>query len=154
MVTLLAPDYPAVSYISNFMRQADRDEIYNVIGHANPWLLARAAIDACGMGHGVVAHVRGVPVAILGYHHLRPGVGVAFAFATDAFPRAALSLTRYALRVMRPMLRAQGYHRLECQSRYGHDAAHRWLEMMGFRCEGVLRKYGSDGSDYLQFGAT
>ena len=154
MVSLLAPDETSLAFIAVNMRQSDRDEIYNAIGHNNPFLLARAALDASRVGSAVVACSGGQPVAVMGHSPLRPGVSTAFAFSTAAFPRVALSLTRYALRVMRPDLIAGGCHRLECQSRIDHVSAHRWLEAMGFQREGILHKFGSDGSDYLMYGAT
>lgn len=135
------------------MRQADRDEIYNVIGHNNPWLFAAAVLDASGMGRGVVAAVGHVPVACMGYQPRHPGVCEVFAFGTNAFDRVALSLTKHALRVMKPAMLDAGFHRAQCLSRHDHVTAHRWLEHMGFKREGVLSQYGSDGSDYIQFGA-
>jgi hypothetical protein len=154
VVTLLAPDFASLAYIAVNMRQADRDEIYNVVGHNNPFLLAQQALDASRMGQAVVAHGRsGRPVACLGFMVNRPGVSQAFAFSTDHFQDVALTLTRYALRVMKPALIASGFHRIECESRADHTDAHRWLKRLGFEAEGVLRQFGSDGSDYIKFGA-
>jgi RimJ/RimL family protein N-acetyltransferase len=152
-VELVAPDFASLAYIAVNMRQADRHEIYNVTGHNNPFILAQQTLDATRMGSGVVAADGGRPVAVLGFAPLRPGVCTAFAYGTDAFDRVALSLTRHALKVMKPALIASGFHRLECESRADHVQAHRWLEHLGFRREGTLRQFGSDRSDYLKFAA-
>jgi RimJ/RimL family protein N-acetyltransferase len=153
MVALLAPDFASLAYIAFNMRQADRDEIYNIVGHNNPVILAQQALDASKVGSASVASRQGRPIAVCGFVPLRPGVSTAFAFATDAFPGVALALTRHALRVMKPALLHAGFHRLQCESRADHHDAHRWLETLGFRREGVLRQFGSDGSDYIQFSA-
>lgn len=155
MVALLAPDFASLAFIAVNMRQSDKDEIYNVIGHNNPFLLAQQTLNASRMGQAVVAHGRdGQPIACMGFMARHPGVCQAYAYGTDGFQSAALALTRYALRVMKPALIASGFHRLQCESRADHHDAHRWLETLGFRREGILKQYGSDGSDYILFGAT
>lgn len=155
MICLSPPDFASLAFIAYNMRQADKDEIYNVLGHNNPFILAQQTLDASRMGQAVVAHGRsGRPVACMGFMVRHPGVCQAFAFGTDHFQSAALTLTRYALRVMKPALLASGFHRLQCESRIDHHDAHRWLRSLGFQSEGILRQFGSDGSDYIQFGAT
>lgn len=151
---LSPPTEAALAFIACNMRQADRDEVYNVIGHNNPFILARQTLDAIGVGTGVCAYHEGQPAAVLGACTSHPGVCMAFAYGTSHFPHVALSLTRYAIKVMRPWLLAQGFHRLECKSRFDHVHAHQWLGLFGFVNEGRLKAYGSDGSDYFQFGAT
>lgn len=136
------------------MRPADAAEIYAVCGHSNPFLLARQTLDATRMGSGVVALLTGQPVAIVGTQPVHPGVCEAFAYGTSRFPRIALSLTRYVLSVIKPALIEAGFHRLQCKSQSTHTDAHRWLERLGFKAEGTLKHYGSDGSDFIQFGAT
>lgn len=154
MVSILAPDFASLSYIAVNMRQADKDEIYNVCGHNNPFILAQQTLEAARMGSAVVAVLHQRPVAVMGFVARHPGVCTAYAYATSDFPRVALSLTKYALRVMKPALLASGFHRLECESRHDHHNAHRWLESMGFRREGILKQYGTDRSDYIKFAAT
>ena len=154
MVALLTPDFASLAYIATNMRQADRDEIYNVIGHNNPFLLAQQTLDASRMGSAVVAAACGRPVAVMGFMVRHAGVTTAYAYSTSDFPRVALTLTRYALKVMKPALLASGFHRLQAESRIDHTDAHLWLERLGFRREGILKQFGSDGSDYIMFGAT
>ena len=136
------------------MRQADQDEIYNVLGHNNPFLLARQVLEALSFGSAVVAFHRGQPAGLMGFAPIRLNVATAIAFGTDQFKLVAHALTRHALRVMKPALLAAGFHRLECESRHDHVEAHRWLEFLGFKREGLLRKHGCDGSDYIKYAAT
>jgi len=154
MASLVAPTLANLAFIACNMRQADRSEIYNVIGHNNPFILAGQTLDATGMGVGCVAYAGSLPVGVIGACGVHPGVCCAFAYGTDDFPRVALSLTRYALTVIRPWLKDQGFHRLECKSRFDHVHAHRWLRLFGMANEGTLTGYGSDGSDYFQFGVS
>jgi len=151
MVTLLAPDFASLAYIASNMRQADRDEIYNVIGHNNPYLLAQQTLDASRMGSAVVAARNSRPVAVMGFVVIHPGVGTMYAYATRDFYRVALTLTKYAIRVMRPAMMASGLHRVQCQSRFDHHSAHGWLELLGFKRETVLRQFGADRSNYIQY---
>ncbi|MGH6883264.1 MAG: hypothetical protein ACREFM_20245, partial [Hypericibacter sp.] len=42
----------------------------------------------------------------------------------------------------------------EVRSAIDHDLSHRWLEHLGFRCEGIARDYGSEGLDFVTYAAT
>jgi len=151
MVTLDAPDYPSLAHICASLRPADREEIYGVLDHDSPDILARQVLDCCRMGRGVIARSDGEPVAFLGYAVRHPTLGEAFAGGTEKFPMAAMTLTRYALKVMKPELLQAGIRRLQCQSLATHVEAHRWLGWLGFRRECLLREYGRGGKDYWQF---
>jgi hypothetical protein len=105
------------------------------------------------MGRGIVARYEGEPVAFLGCVFRHPGLCEAFAGGTEKFPMVAMTLTRYALRVMKPELIAAGVRRIQCQSLATHVDAHRWLERLGFRREAVLRCYGRGSKDYYMFAA-
>ncbi len=153
MVTLMEPTFEALIHICHHMRADDEREVFNAIGHRNRTMLARQTLDAGRMGSAVIAGIDGRPTAVMGTFPIRTGVCSAFCYSTDGFGSVALTLTRYALRVLRPALIESGYHRLQCESRVDHVEAHRWLERMGFQREGVLRKFGSDGSDYYQYAA-
>jgi len=141
----------AVEYVCLNMREDDAREVYGLRGHTNPFLLAREAIAAASLGKASVACWRGIPAAVIGVSPNWPGVWEAWAWGTDDFQRVALSLTRYALTVLKPYVLDHGAHRLQCASRIDHRPAHSWLRAMGARDEGVLRGYGRDGASYVQF---
>lgn len=148
---LLEPTLSDLEYICLNLRQADKDEIYGVLPHDNPFLLARQTMDIAGAGGFVtVAHARR-PVSVLGFHEQHPGVLNVFAYATDEFHLVAYGLTRFALKDLKSAMLASGAHRAQCDSRYDHYQAHRWLECFGFTAEGQLKAYGKDASDYIRF---
>jgi len=41
--------------------------------------------------------------------------------------------------------------RIEATVIAGFEPGCRWMKLLGFEFEGVMRKYGSDGSDYLRY---
>ena len=133
------------------MREKDKAEIYNLRSHNNPLALAGEVCGAASMGKAAIADIAGHPVALIGITPLWPGVWTAWAFGTDDFDRVALSLTRYAIKTLKPLLASRGAHRLQCESRADHIKAHHWLTAMGAKPESVLKRYGRDGSDYIMF---
>jgi hypothetical protein len=44
-----------------------------------------------------------------------------------------------------------GVHRVEASTAVGWLPGRRWLEMLGFECEGVMRAYGPDRRDFFRF---
>lgn len=148
---LKEPTLSDIEYICLNLRQADRDEIYGVLPHDNPFLLARQTMDIAGTGGFVtVAHAKR-PVSVLGFHEQHPRVFNVFAYATDEFHLVAHGLTRFALKELKSAMLAGGCHRAQCDSRADHHTAHRWLECFGFLNEGPLKAFGKDRSDYVRF---
>lgn len=145
---------PALEYICLNMREVDRAEVFGMRGHDDPLLLAREVLITATHGKSAIACHAGLPAAVIGVTPSWPGVWVAWAFGTDDWSRCALDLTRYALRVLKPHILACGAHRMQCQSRFDHAEAHRWLELLGAKAESTLSGYGRDGSDYVMFAWT
>ncbi len=90
-------------------------------------------------------------VAVIGDIMCRPGSLALLMFATDKLPQVGLSLTRFLKREWLPRLPAAGVHRVEAASLAGYDDMHRWLEMIGLRREGVMRRFGKRGEDFVRF---
>lgn len=110
---------------------------------------------AASFGKAAIAYHAGRPAAVIGVSPKPwPGVWDAWAYGTDDLPKVSLSLTKYALRTLKPYLLTRGAHRLEAASRINHAEAHSWLRALGARDEGILHKFGRDGADYAMFGWT
>lgn len=146
--------YAAVSYLAHNMRDEDAREIFNTLNHDDPDKLARETCLATALGKAGVAFRNGRPTGIAGVSPIRSGVWAAWAFGTVEWSLGIMDLTRFIKRDLRDYLERQGAHRLQCESRFDHVTAHRWLEMLGARREGVLHGYGRDGSDFIQFAWT
>lgn len=141
----------AVEYLTLNMREMDRAEVFGMRGHDCPLLLAKEVVWASTYGKAAIATHDGRPCAIIGVSPMWPGVWSAWSFGTDEWSKAAVQLTRYALRTLRPFILERGGHRLQCESHIDHTEAHRWLKSMGANVDGFLPGYGRDGSTYLMF---
>lgn len=54
-------------------------------------------------------------------------------------------------RVARAILNACPLARVQAHAVVGFDLAHKWLDLLGFQREGLLRKFAPDGGDVLIF---
>ena len=92
----------------------------------------------------------GEPVAIGGAVWVRPDVASLLFYATDAFPKIVIALTRYARdEVITPAkLRA---HRIECFSLSTYTVMQQWVETLGLKRECTLRQYGKRREDFIVY---
>lgn len=136
-----------VMAVARDMRAADREEIFATRWSDDEGELARD----CLAGWTRCCFVEGTPTAIIGAIPVRPGSWQVFMFATDQFKRCRISVTRFVLRVMIPILVEYGVHRAECQSIEGHAEAHAWLEYLGARREAVHSHFGRNGETFYTY---
>lgn len=141
----------AVEYLTLNMRAIDQVEIYGLRAHDSPLLLAREVVLAASYGKAGVAMHNGRPCGIVGVTPLWPGVWTIWSFGTVDWARGVIAMSRFGKRVLQPFILARGAHRLQCESRFDHFEAHRWLGAMGAKADGLLQGYGRDGSDYIMF---
>lgn len=142
-------NFDEVLFVVRNMRAWDKREIYATRWNDDPVELA-GDVALCGR-FGWIAGILGVPVAVVGAAPVHSGVWSAFMFATDDFRQISLSLTKFAKRVMIPALVATGAHRAECLSLAGHTDAHRWLESLGAKPEGVAAGFGRGREDFVRY---
>jgi RimJ/RimL family protein N-acetyltransferase len=91
------------------------------------------------------------PVAIWGMGHRRPGVGAGFAFGTDRWGHALLPMIKQIRGFVLPFLAQTGFHRVEALAMATRDDVARFMELIGAQPEGVLRRYGVDGEDFISY---
>ena len=139
-----------LEYIAAHMREQDKREIYGMRWNEDPQELAFDTGLALNAGVGRLFHSEGKPAAVCGAMPVRAGVWSAFCYGTNEFHKVAKEITAYAQGELALHLKSQA-HRVECQSRFDHDRAHRWLAWLGAERESTLRKFGSDGADYFNF---
>lgn len=147
-VVITEPNLLALAYISMNLRAEDADEIY-AGAITGPDMLAGETMRTGGVHW--IAWVDNTPVASFGGHQAWPGVWNIWMWATDNWPKVALSVTRHIKRVMIPELVRRGAHRGQCASAVGHTTAHAWLESLGLKSEGVLSGYGRQQQDFLMY---
>lgn len=86
-------------------------------------------------------------VCVLGYLELWPGVWDIWIFPSVYMKDYALPISREIRRIMDNRLQNSQVHRIQsaCLADPLHD---RWMEFLGFQCEGVLQQYGADKQDF------
>lgn len=144
----------AVLHVAENMRQADKDEIYCGRWTDSPYDLATDVVSAGGVS--MVAWSGEDPIAVVGAVPVTPTLWSVLMFATDRLPEIGLPLTRFLKRTMVQTIFSPsvGGLRAECRSAVGHTEAHRWLELIGFKREALLRAVGKNGEDFYLYGFT
>lgn len=148
-VSILPPNLMALAYVAHNLREADQAEIF-AGAIPGPDTLAMETLR-CGDTQWMAWLDEKTPVASWGGHEAWPGVWTVWMYATDLWPRVALSVTKHVRRVVIPALVSRGLHRGQCASSAGHTVAHAWLHSIGFEREGTLRGYGRRGEDFYMY---
>ncbi len=102
-------------------------------------------------GPAWTAEWRGRVVGCAGIAVQMGGRGECWCFIGRDMPRAAWVVIHRAVRSRLGQAPALGVHRLEATAAVGFPPARRWLEMLGFECEGVARAYAPDRSDCFRY---
>ena len=82
---------------------------------------------------------------------MRKGVWNLGLFATDNFQKIHLSLTKLIINSIIPVLDNANAHRVEAQSIDGYEVVHNWLKFLGLKEESVLKGYGRNKEDFINF---
>lgn len=146
-VSLEPVTYADAAFVARRLREWDAKEILPLIRGGAEDL----ALLAASSHYGRAALYDGEPVAVFGASETAAAVWNVFMFATDKWPRAALSVTRHIKRVMIPILYDAGANRAECRSHADYKWAHRWLEYLGARQEAAFAEYGLRRETYLLY---
>lgn len=145
----LIPSSPRdITIVAANMRDWDRREFEASAVHRN---LTDAAL-ICHYGSAPwagIALLDGEPVAAFGAFGspMLPQLRMAWAFGTSRFRRAVPAISR-EVESWKPLLMAEGVHRIEARSLVGHDLAGVWMTGLGAQREAVLRHYGVGGEDF------
>jgi len=81
---------------------------------------------------------------------LFPGVGEGWALA-DATAIGRPVLARAVRRRLPDVVAGLGLHRLQAACRADRPDRCRWLEWLGFRPEGRMRRYSAEGDDFIRY---
>ena len=91
------------------------------------------------------------PVAIVGIAENWPGVGECWSFLSDDVRRAPLAFTKALIALLDLYGQSLSLHRVQMTVRASFIEGIKFAQTLGFRSEGLLRKYGPDQADYLMF---
>lgn len=142
----------AYEYIILNMREVDRVEVFGMLHHDSALQMAHeTAFLIRNKGRSTIAWHDGRPAAMGALTEDWPGMWSVWMFGTDDFRNCAVELIKWFRREASDILTVCQGRRLQCDSRFDHDEAHKMLRALGAREEVRLRAYGKDGSDYIRF---
>lgn len=98
-------------------------------------------------GPAVTAVVDGEILACAGIVEQGFGIGTLWGFIAQDSGRHFVRIDRTARRLMRLV----PLRRIESSTEADFAQGCRWLELLGFQSEGILRQYGPDGSDHVRY---
>lgn len=91
-------------------------------------------------------------VAIFWGGYLRGGVVYLGSFISDEARKHPMKLTRIAKKLLDIHWAACNIHRYEITVEVSDKRAAAWAKVLGFECEGYIRRCGEDRSDHYLFG--
>jgi hypothetical protein len=89
----------------------------------------------------------GVVIACGGVYKLWDGVGEAWVVGSDNIPIKKLSFHKAVIRAIKKIKESKKFHRIQSIVRGDFPEALGWQRLIGFKIEGLMKKYSSDGVD-------
>lgn len=89
-----------------------------------------------------------VVLGVVGFSGIYKGVSLVWAVLSDEIskcPKAFLKISKHLVELYANGL---GIHRLQVHVRCDYKPNWKFFHALGFQCEGVMRKFGEDKSDY------
>lgn len=109
-------------------------------------------IEAGQMAFSMV--VDGRALAVCGITMIHNGVGDAWGYITPEAIKYPITLHKGVIQKMRYLRKAIGYHRVQMCVKVNDPVHSKWALALGFELEGVMKKYGDDGTDYIRYAKT
>ena len=106
------------------------------------------------LGPSVTAFIGAKPVTCFGAYRIWSGMGEAWMISDDAARYRPIQMTkaaRYFIDIVSVYL---ALHRLQITVKNSDKRALRWATALGFESEGLLKKFGPDGSDFFMMART
>jgi hypothetical protein len=94
------------------------------------------------------------PIGVVGGYFVTRGVFNAWAMLSEEIRECPTAFSRAIFRLVRNWGDRHGLHRMQFSVRHDFHAALKWAEFLGFVREGLMRRYGPDGSDHFMFSRT
>jgi hypothetical protein len=90
-------------------------------------------------------------VCCAGINPLWEGVGEAWVIASSLLHENRMAVVRATKRLLWQMITHQNFWRVQACVRTDWPEAMRYAEFFGMQNEGVMKRYGPDGSDYYRY---
>lgn len=91
----------------------------------------------------------GKPVAVIGGAEVAPGVMHAWGRVSCDVSRCRVSFHRSVKAMLKYFTTSMRLRRVQIHVQEDYTMGRKWAEALGFRLEGVMKKYGADGSAFL-----
>ncbi|MEK9918071.1 MAG: GNAT family N-acetyltransferase [Pelagibacteraceae bacterium] len=118
------------------------------------------AFDFCAVARGKFSNGQDVVgytlvdddriIATAGVHIMWDGVAEGWLVMSKYSPEYGRTVARYAYRGFDSIMRDNGLHRVQASISSLDPEAIRFARWMGFENEGIMEKFGPDGSDYYR----
>ena len=82
---------------------------------------------------------------------IMPGVGEAWSFCDIAVRKHPRDVLHYQKKYLLKEMEIRKLHRVQAHCLTSWKTAYRFLERIGFQCEGLIRKYDPEGRDYYLY---
>ena len=131
------------------MKGEDRRDFLGQCPTENPIEIAWHIMTA-NKGLGYLVWISGRPVGAFGVLEVHRGNWSLWAIGAD-HPEVAMLMLGPLFEDVLPHIRSHGGWRIECKSRADRPGMRERMALLGFRPEGLLRRFGTDRSNYLTF---
>jgi hypothetical protein len=91
-------------------------------------------------------------LAIIGYLGINDGAVELWALTSKLCSKYSLAFHRTLKKHLEIFIKANNLRRVQMTVSQDYSEGIKWAKALGFEPEGILRKYGPDGSDYIMMG--
>lgn len=89
------------------------------------------------------------PVGIIGVTVLRAHIAELWGFLSEDVKKYPLAFHKQCIELLNKYFAELNVPRFQCYVMSEYLEGNRWMKLMGFQREGLLRKFGADGKDYF-----
>lgn len=133
---------------SHFLDAID-DRAPTVVGTLDMML---RAIDVYTMPKHGLAYMEGGQIyAVAGVFPLWEGCGEAWAIPTKRIKDRKIAIARHFRKTLDLAFEDLKMRRVQAAVKVGHNEAHRLARFVGMEEEGLMKRYGPEGADYVRY---
>lgn len=148
---IVKASWPDILEVCLNLREDDFLEVMATRWTNDPYDFAADIARAPGGKFAVIHNEK--PVCILGVATSTPGVGQGWLVGTTEIGLAGVEVAKAAKKIISTLFE-NDVHRIQAYSASFHTQAHKWLELIGFKKESVMKSFGKDGTDFYCYAIT
>lgn len=90
-------------------------------------------------------------IACAGVVEVWSGVGEAWMLVSDLVEKYPVFFHRTVKDILNAIYKKYQFQRIQATVRADFEKGHRWIETLGFKCEGLMKRYGIDQADHYRY---